>query len=114
MRSKMFTKILALPIGYFNEQRKGDIMSRLTNDLGDVETSVINVIGNVFREPDNNTFFFHLHGYIKPAAYTFSCYFFAHIRIDYWQNGRSLKSKVHKCRKSWERYFPLLMKLLEV
>src|SRR6185437_11295939 len=33
MRTSMFKKILELPIGYFNDQKKGDIMSRLTNDL---------------------------------------------------------------------------------
>jgi subfamily B ATP-binding cassette protein MsbA len=44
MRTKMYQKILVLPIGYFNDQRKGDIMSRLTNDLSDVESSVINLL----------------------------------------------------------------------
>ncbi|MGL6267635.1 MAG: ABC transporter transmembrane domain-containing protein, partial [Chitinophagaceae bacterium] len=33
MRSDMFQKILQLPVGFFNDQRKGDIMSKLTNDL---------------------------------------------------------------------------------
>ena len=51
MRTNMFRKILSLPIGYFNEQRKGDIMSRLTNDLQDVEYSTINVLESVFKEP---------------------------------------------------------------
>jgi subfamily B ATP-binding cassette protein MsbA len=51
MRTKMYRKILALPVGYFNEQRKGDIMSRLTNDLGEVESSAISVLETVFREP---------------------------------------------------------------
>ena len=37
MRKRMFKRILQLPIGYFNDQKKGDIMSRLTNDLGEVE-----------------------------------------------------------------------------
>jgi len=41
MRTSMFKKILELPIGYFNDQKKGDIMSRLTNDLSDVETSSV-------------------------------------------------------------------------
>ncbi len=51
MRTKMYTKILALPIGYFSEQRKGDIMSRLTNDLSEVEGSTINVLETIFKEP---------------------------------------------------------------
>lgn len=51
MRGRMYQKILVLPVGYFNDQKKGDIMSRLTNDLSDVETSVINVLEILFKEP---------------------------------------------------------------
>ena len=47
----MFTKILKLPVGFFNEQRKGDIMSKLTNDLQDVEFSTISFLESFFREP---------------------------------------------------------------
>lgn len=51
MRTDMFTKILQLPVGFFNEQRKGDIMSKLTNDLQDVEFSTISFLESFFREP---------------------------------------------------------------
>lgn len=51
MRNDMFGKILQLPIGFFNEQKKGDIMSRLTNDLQDVEFSTISFLESFFREP---------------------------------------------------------------
>lgn len=51
MRTSMYKKILELPIGYFNDQKKGDIMSRLTNDLSDVETSTVNLLESLFREP---------------------------------------------------------------
>ena len=51
MRTAMYKKILALPIGYFNDQRKGDIMSRLTNDLAEVEGSTVSVLETLFREP---------------------------------------------------------------
>src|SRR6266516_4126638 len=50
MRTRMYKKILALPIGYFNEQKKGDIMSRLTNDLSEVESSAISVLETIFKE----------------------------------------------------------------
>ncbi len=51
MRTGMYNKILKLPIGYFNEQRKGEIMSKLSNDLNDVEISTISVLESLFREP---------------------------------------------------------------
>src|SRR5665213_361735 len=51
MRTAMYKKILELPIGYFNDQKKGDIMSRLTNDLSDMETSSVNLLESLCREP---------------------------------------------------------------
>lgn len=51
MRRSMYQKILRLPVGYFSEQRKGDVMSKLSNDLADVEGSTISVMESLFREP---------------------------------------------------------------
>ena len=51
MRRNMYEKILKLPVGYFSEQRKGDVMSKLSNDLADVEGSTISVMESIFREP---------------------------------------------------------------
>lgn len=51
MRSDMFSKILQLPVGFFSDQRKGDIMSKLTNDLQDVEFSTISFLETFLREP---------------------------------------------------------------
>lgn len=44
LRQEIYDKILRLPIGYFTEKRKGDLMSRTTNDLSEVETSVVGVL----------------------------------------------------------------------
>ncbi len=51
MRKDMFGKILQLPVGFFSDQRKGDIMSKLTNDLQDVEFSTISFLETFLREP---------------------------------------------------------------
>lgn len=51
MRSDLFSKVLKLPIGYFSEERKGDILSRMTNDLQEVEVSIISVLVTAFRAP---------------------------------------------------------------
>ena len=51
MRTNMFSKILELPVGFFSDQRKGDIMSKLTNDLQDVEFSTMSFLESFFREP---------------------------------------------------------------
>lgn len=44
LRQEIYDKILRLPIGYFTEKRKGDLMSRTTNDISEVETSVVGVL----------------------------------------------------------------------
>ncbi|WP_462255091.1 ABC transporter ATP-binding protein [Ferruginibacter sp.] len=51
LREDIYSKILQLPIGYFTEKRKGDIMSRLTNDVGEVESSVVGTLEGWIRDP---------------------------------------------------------------
>lgn len=51
MRNEMYDKILQLPIGYFTETRKGDMISRLTNDIGEVEGSLIGALEGWVRDP---------------------------------------------------------------
>lgn len=51
MRVDLFTKVSNLHIGYFNDQRKGDLMSRFTNDISEVEGSVTNSLKSVLKEP---------------------------------------------------------------
>ncbi len=51
LRAELYTKILALPIGYFTEQRKGDIISRMSNDANEVEWSVVSALESLIKEP---------------------------------------------------------------
>lgn len=51
LRNDMFSKMLSLPIGYFSEERKGDLISRMTNDVVEVEISIIGVLEVFIREP---------------------------------------------------------------
>jgi ABC-type multidrug transport system fused ATPase/permease subunit len=51
LRNDMFQKVLSMPIGYFTEERKGDLMSRMTNDVNEVQTSVMSVMEVFIREP---------------------------------------------------------------
>jgi len=41
MRNQMYRKILTLPIGFFTNERKGDIMARISGDVTEVQTSVM-------------------------------------------------------------------------
>lgn len=51
VRNQMYEKILFLPIGFFSEEKKGDILSRMTNDVLEVENSVISSLEMVFKNP---------------------------------------------------------------
>ena len=51
MRMDIFSNVSNLHIGFFNNQRKGDLMSRFTNDMGEVESSVMNSLKSVWKEP---------------------------------------------------------------
>ena len=93
MRTKMYQKILVLPIGYFNDQRKGDIMSRLTNDLSDVESSVINLLETLFREPVTIILFFGYLIVLSPQLTFFLILFLPVTGLIIGRIGRSLKKK---------------------
>ena len=51
LRNDLFTKTLSLPIGFFTEERKGDLVSRMTNDINEVELSIMSVLEVFIREP---------------------------------------------------------------
>lgn len=51
LRNELFTKTLSLPIGFFTEERKGDLMSRMTNDINELETSILSVLEVLIRDP---------------------------------------------------------------
>ncbi len=40
-----------MPIGYFTEKRKGDIISRMTNDIGEIEGSVVGTLEGMIKDP---------------------------------------------------------------
>jgi subfamily B ATP-binding cassette protein MsbA len=51
LRGDLYDKILRLPIGYFTEKRKGDVISRMTNDIGEIEGSVVGTFDGLIKDP---------------------------------------------------------------
>jgi len=51
MRKDLYNKILELPVGYFTEKRKGDIMSRMTNDIVEIESSIVGTMEGLVKDP---------------------------------------------------------------
>lgn len=51
IRADLYDKILSLPVGYFTEKRKGDIMSRMTNDISEIEGSIVGTMEGLIKDP---------------------------------------------------------------
>ena len=51
LRQKLVGKMVVLPLSYFSEERKGDLMSRISADVQEVEWSIVGVVESVAREP---------------------------------------------------------------
>jgi len=51
IRNAIYTKILILPISFYNKNRKGDIMARITTDVQEVEYSIMNYLEMIVRDP---------------------------------------------------------------
>jgi subfamily B ATP-binding cassette protein MsbA len=53
LRTELYAKILSLPLSYYSKERKGDLMSRVTDDVKEVENSIIAFLEVTIREPLN-------------------------------------------------------------
>lgn len=51
LRRQLYDKIVSLPLGYFTRERKGDILSRMTNDVGEVEASIMSALDILLKDP---------------------------------------------------------------
>ena len=51
IRNALYEKIISLPIGFFTNERKGDVMARMTGDVGEVQTSIMASLDMLFKNP---------------------------------------------------------------
>lgn len=51
LRKQLYEKVLSLPLGFFSEEHKGDIMARMTGDVNEVEASVVSSLDMIFKNP---------------------------------------------------------------
>lgn len=51
LRTQLYDKVVTLHIGFFTEERKGDVMSRMTSDVGEVEASIMSSLDILFKDP---------------------------------------------------------------
>ena len=51
IRNQLYHKITSLPIGFFSEERKGDIIARMTGDVSEIESSIMSSLDMLFKNP---------------------------------------------------------------
>lgn len=91
IRNNIYRRILILPLAYFSEQRKGDIMSRITNDVNNVEWSIMQSLEMLFREPISILFFLVTLIVISPTLTIFVAVLLPLTAFLIAQIGKSLK-----------------------
>src|SRR5436190_5246422 len=50
-RLRLYDKILKLPISFFTTQKKGDVMSRMTGDIGEIQATIVQTLEGFIKEP---------------------------------------------------------------
>lgn len=109
LRSDLYTKILQLPIGFFTEQRKGDIISRMSNDANEVEWSVVGTLEGLVRDPLNLLILLVTLVYISP---TLSLFLFVLLPVTGFIIGRVSRS-LKKQSTSSQQQLGTLMSILD-
>ncbi len=51
IRNQLYQKITSLPLGFFSEERKGDIIARMSGDVGEIENSIMSSLDMLFKNP---------------------------------------------------------------
>jgi subfamily B ATP-binding cassette protein MsbA len=109
MRNKMYDKVLRLPLSYYSEERKGDIMSRMTADVQEVEWSIMQSLEMIFREPLTIIIYLAFMVKISPQLSVFS---FVLLPLSGLMIGRIGKSLRRSSAKSKEK-MGLLLSIME-
>ncbi len=112
MRQVMYHKILALPIGFFTDQRKGDVMSRFSNDVQDVESSTVSVLESLFRDPIAIIFYFVTLIILSPQLTLFLVLFLPIAGFILGKVGKGLKKKNQRVLQQFSNMFSVVEETL--
>ena len=93
LRADLYNKLLHLPIGYFTDQRKGDVMSRMTNDIGELENSVVGTMEGLIKDPLNILIILSTLVFISPQLSLFLLIFLPLTALLIGRISRSLKKQ---------------------
>ncbi len=109
LRQNIFERMLILPLKYFSEKRKGDIIARMTTDVNEVEWSIMNTLESTFRDPLTILFFFAAMLMLSPQLTLFVLIMLPVMGIVIGRIGKTLKRKSGKAQEQ----LGLLLSIIE-
>jgi subfamily B ATP-binding cassette protein MsbA len=95
LRNQTFQKITQLSLAYFSNEKKGDLMTRLTVDVQEVETGIISVLETTIREPLTILTFLAAMFFISPLLTLFVLFVLPMSGFIIGRIGKTLKKKSH-------------------
>ena len=113
LRNDVYEKITILPVSYFNARRRGDIISRMSNDLSDIEWGVLTSIISLGKDPVNIIVFAAVLIFISPRLFL---YFLVVMPLSVWligRIGRSLRRSSTKGQAELGHLFTVLEESLD-
>ena len=91
VRNNIFEKAMRLPISYYTDERKGDLISRMQSDVGEIEIAVISMLEVFFREPFAIVINLAVLLYWSPSLTLFSLLLLPFVALIIVVIGKSLK-----------------------
>ena len=89
LRRKLYHKVLRLPLSFFSDARKGDVMTRISNDVQEVEVSVMSSLTMMFRDPISILIFVI---YLFISSYELTLFALALLPVSGWLIGRASRT----------------------
>jgi ATP-binding cassette, subfamily B, bacterial MsbA len=89
LRRKLYHKVLRLPLSFFTDARKGDVMTRISNDVQEVEISVMSSLTMMFRDPIYILIFVV---YLFISSYELTLFALALLPVSGWLIGRASRT----------------------
>jgi len=99
LRSSLHKKVISLPIGFFTEKRRGDITSRMTTDLVEIEWSIMSSLEMIFRDPLQINIYLITLVFISPQLTLFVIILFPITGFIIAKVGKSLKKSSEKSQE---------------
>lgn len=112
IRNKVYKKTMELPLSFFSDQRKGDILARVTGDVQDLQYSFLSVLELIVREPLTIIFTIIAMVYISPQLTLFVFIFIPIMGFVISKIGKSLKRKSDRVQKEQGMFLSTLEETL--